>query len=610
MNRAKSTATPFATTLVRKVFSVYLAFAIALTLVQIGIEYRSTYTDLLHEIEATARAFEPGISDALWNYQGQLLDSIARGMIKGTTITAVEIADLLDHVDVKIAQPGKEFNAQAGISKYLDIFHTHGGERERIGVIILYSGHDVVFERVKFGVMLIFVSSMIKTIGLWLIIVYFVNRLLAGPLQRFTKQISSFDLASASSPPRFDLGPVPTAEMVYLRDAFSELTERAIANKHLVTQKEAAEAANLAKSRFLAAASHDLRQPMHAINLYLGTLAHIDMPQQAQSLVTKTRQCAETMDTMFRALLDMSRLDASVVRPELSEFPIELVLDRIRIQFEPEARAKKLDLRIAPSLQWVRSDPAIVERILRNFVANAVHYTERGGVVVGCRRKGGSLRLAVYDTGPGIPADKHSTVFEEFRQLGNPEHDNAKGLGLGLAIVERLARLLEAPIALKSALGFGSMFAVDLPRVEHPQGSTVIAPSKQNESVGLAGLFVVVIDDETSILDATRALLERWGCTVVTASSGAEAISALAGGNRRPDVVICDYRLRRGENGIKVIEALRDEFNESIPALLITGDTAPEHFREIEASRLVVLHKPIDEDVLQTTLLTLVGHPR
>jgi len=594
---------PFARTLVRRVFSVYLAFAIALTLIQIGVEYRSTYGDVLSEVESTARAFEPGIADALWNYQGTLLESIARGMIDGTVITAVEISDPLDYIDVKVVRPGKDLPAQ-GISKQIDIFHTRGGRQERVGVVTLRSSHEIVIERVQFGVILILIGSIIKTAGLWLIIVFFVNRLLAGPLRRFAGQIASLDLINATSAPRFDLGPSPSAELVRLRDAFHDLTERAIASKQLIAQREAAEAASLAKSRFLAAASHDLRQPMHAINLYLGTLASLDLPDQARTLVAKTRQCAQTMDVMFRALLDISRLDASAVRPEICDFPIGLVLDQIRCQFEPEARAKGLELRIAPCSQWVRSDPSMVERILRNFVANAVRYTERGKILVGCRRRGALLRLAVYDTGPGIPADKQRAVFEEFYQVGNAERDNTQGLGLGLAIVERLARLLQLPITLVSPPNGGTMFAVDLPSVRPTQADA--RPPARDARNDLAGVFVTVIDDEEPILDATRSLLERWGCKVVTATSGSEAIAKLTPGQRAPDALICDYRLRRNENGVHAVNALRIEFNESIPALLITGDTAPERLREIEASEFAVLHKPLEEDALQEALLALI----
>ena len=376
----------------------------------------------------------------------------------------------------------------------------------------------------------------------------------------------------------------------------------------LTQQKEAAEAANLAKSRFLAVASHDLRQPMHALNLYVGSLAGFDMPERAKGLLANVRQCGEAMDKMFRALLDVSRLDAGTVQPETRAFRIASLLERIRMEFEPQARNKGLELRIVDCSATVHSDPALIERIVRNLVANAVAHTRQGKVLVGCRRRKDRLRIAVLDTGPGIARDQQGPVFEEFYQIANPERDRSKGLGLGLAIVARLANLLSTPVTLVSEPGRGSMFAVDLARVgetedEHP---AVLAEPDRGRN-GLSGAMIVVVDDEAAILDATRTLLEMWGCTVVTAASGAEAMQRLGTSVRVPDVLMCDYRLRDGEDGIGVIEALRTEFNEDIPAMLVTGDTGPERIREIEASGLLVLHKPLGEDLLRTSLSQLAA---
>ena len=376
----------------------------------------------------------------------------------------------------------------------------------------------------------------------------------------------------------------------------------------LMEQKEAAEAANLAKSRFLAVASHDLRQPMHALNLYVGSLAGLDMSERARALLGNVRQCGEAMDKMFRALLDVSRLDAGTVQPDTRTFCIASLLQRIRMEFTPQARNKGLELRVVECSATVHSDPALIERILRNLVANAVSHTERGRVLVGCRRMKNRLRIAVYDTGPGIAPDQHGAVFEEFYQIGNPERDRSKGLGLGLAIVARLAKLLSTPVALLSEPGRGSMFAVDLTRVQHHDGDQTaddtVANTRRND---LSGSLVVVVDDEATILDATRTLLEMWGCMVITAASGAEALERVGSSSRVPDVLMCDYRLRGHEDGIGVVEALRAEFNEDIPAVLITGDTGPDHIREIEASGLMVLHKPIREDLLRASLSQLAA---
>ena len=370
----------------------------------------------------------------------------------------------------------------------------------------------------------------------------------------------------------------------------------------LTVQKEAAESANLAKSRFLAAASHDLRQPMHALTLYLGAMEGQDLPEATRGNLAHARQCAHTMDGMFRALLDISRLDAGAVKPEQRNFALGPLLERIGMEFAPQAAARGLAFRVRPCVRTVWGDPDMVERILRNLIANAIRHTERGGVVVGCRARGALLRIAVYDTGPGIAAQERRRIFEEFYQIGNPERDRSKGIGLGLAIVERLGKLLEAPLTLASKIGRGSMFAIDLPLASgavEPQLAVTPAAGADGD---LRGLLVVVVDDEEAILAATREVLEKWQCKVLTAGSGAQALERLASSTQAPDLLICDYRLRDHETGIDVIDALRAEFNADIPALLVSGDSAPARMREAEANGLRVLHKPFNDESLRQAL--------
>ncbi|MES2356499.1 MAG: hybrid sensor histidine kinase/response regulator [Pseudomonadota bacterium] len=384
--------------------------------------------------------------------------------------------------------------------------------------------------------------------------------------------------------------------------------EKAISEK----AREDAELANRSKSRFLAAASHDLRQPMHALNLYLGTLSGFDLPERARAIFGNALQCANMMEKLFNALLEMSRLDSSTVTPEVVEFPISSILDRIRVQFEPEAKAKGLGFEVIHSAAVVHSDPALIERIMSNFVTNAIRYTKQGKILVGCRRKGTQIRLGVYDTGPGIPADAHRIIFEEFYQIDNPERDRGKGLGLGLAIVERLARLLSVPITLISKHQCGSMFAIDIrlaiadSRVATLKRVSVVEKIGKNSYEHLTDKLVVVIDDEAMILDASRTLLEQWGCIVVTAASKDDAIQKLAMQSRAPDVLICDYRLRGEENGVDAIAALRDEFNQDVPALLITGDSWPERIQEVLTSSLPVLYKPLQKEDLLKALSALI----
>jgi len=376
--------------------------------------------------------------------------------------------------------------------------------------------------------------------------------------------------------------------------------------EQLTVQKEIAEEANISKSRFLAAASHDLRQPVHAFSLYLGALGALELPAQARLLSSKLYQCMHSMEGLFRALLDVSQLDAGAVRPELDVFDASTLLDRLRVEFEPQAQAKGLTLRVARCSAWVAGDRALTERILRNLLTNAVRYSERGKILLGCRRRGDRLRMAVYDTGIGIPLEDQQRVFEEFLQLGNPQRDRSRGLGLGLSIVKRLARLLDLPLGLQSEPGRGSVFSIDLPMAEQAPRSSSSAPKSTVDSDELAGLTVVVVDDELAILDATRSLMEAWGCEVVTASSGDEAITCLAGFSKPPDLVLCDYRLAGTMNGLEVIEKLREEFNMEFPAILVTGDTAPERLQQLEAGGLPVLHKPIEAQALRLALLSAI----
>jgi signal transduction histidine kinase len=371
-------------------------------------------------------------------------------------------------------------------------------------------------------------------------------------------------------------------------------------------QRQRAESASVAKSRFLAAASHDLRQPMHALNLYLGALARHELSPASQRLLENLRQCAQTMDGLFEGLLDISRLDANAVAPVIDDVAIGPLLERIRVEMEPQARAKGLQLKLVACRATVRTDAALLARIVRNLVSNAVRYTDRGKVLIGCRRQGGRLQVQVHDTGVGIAPDQQSLVFEEFYQVANAERDRGKGLGLGLSIVQRLAKLLDAGITLRSQPGRGSTFGVSLP-LGRAASAADPAPAAAQAPDVLRGKLLVVVDDESVVRDATCVLLQQWGCDVVPAGSGAEAIARLAASSRVPDVLVCDYRLRPPENGLLVMEALREEFNRQIPALVITGDVLPESLELEESRDAAVLHKPVSDALLHATLARLLA---
>ena len=356
-------------------------------------------------------------------------------------------------------------------------------------------------------------------------------------------------------------------------------------------------------TRFLAVASHDLRQPMHALNIYLEALLDVELSEAARPLAGNVRQCADIMDDMFKALLDLSRLDANVVKPRMERFPIASILRHLEIEFAPQAAIKGLSLNIESGAYWIESDVSLVEQILRNLIANAVRYTENGVIRVTCSDKNERLLVAVQDTGIGISPHQQKTVFEEFCQLGISSRDRSKGLGLGLAIVRRLCTLLDAPITLISALGQGSTFTIELPLTQNMnfEGEPPVIVDVPAKGI-LRNKLIVLIDDEESILDAMRTRLEQCGSIIVTATSGHEAIAKLGVIKRVPDVVISDYRLRYTETGIDAIDAVHGVFSDDIPAVLITGDTAPDAIRETQESGMLVLHKPIQPGMLLNVL--------
>jgi CheY-like chemotaxis protein len=390
-----------------------------------------------------------------------------------------------------------------------------------------------------------------------------------------------------------------------------DITDRKIAEQQsdlvacLTVQKESAELANQAKSRFLAAASHDLRQPVHALHLFLGTLRSLDLPPQAQRPLANVLRCTESMDEMFVALLDVSKLDAGLIEPQFSNFPVMTLLSRIRHECEPQAQAKGLRLHVVPSSAWIRSDPLMVERILRNLVTNAIRYTSAGRILLGCRRKcNGTLELAVYDSGVGIAVDQQEMIFGEFYKVSADQLDQP-GLGLGLSIVDRLAKLLGAPLRLASAPGHGSMFAVRFPQATNT-GTSKRPPLRVDGAVNFRGSTVLVLDDDHAILEATRGLLEQWGCYVIAAETTAAAIEQAMDSPTVPDALICDYRLRGAENGLDAVAMIRQEFNLDIPALLITGDTSPRRIVALNRTGLPILHKPLRESEFREALTTLL----
>ena len=391
---------------------------------------------------------------------------------------------------------------------------------------------------------------------------------------------------------------------------FEESVRLRFENEDLITrlrsEKLIAEEASTAKSRFLAAASHDLRQPVHALTLFVAALRPRVSDLEARRLLDHIDSSVQAMGGLFNGLLDISRLDAGVVEVNSQTFAMQPLLERICRDYAGAAEAKKIELSLKATRAAVYSDPLLVERVVRNIVANAIAYTDTGRVLVGCRRRGRTLRVQVWDTGRGIPESEQARIFTEFYQVANPERDRSKGVGLGLAIVKRLTALLGHPLALKSSPGKGSVFTLDLPFSD----AAVTAASVGIEEAGefAASGLILVVDDEATIQMAMKSLLEGWGFKAIVAGSCEEILPLLANCPDRPGLIVCDYRLRAHEDGIRVIERLRSEYNDDeIPGMLITGDTAPDRLKEAQDSGLLLLHKPVSNSRLRAAIAHLMG---
>ncbi|MDI4657644.1 hybrid sensor histidine kinase/response regulator [Xanthobacter autotrophicus] len=358
--------------------------------------------------------------------------------------------------------------------------------------------------------------------------------------------------------------------------------------------------ANMAKSRFLAVASHDLRQPLHALNLLVAQLSSTPDRAERERLTRNIASCVDSMNRLFNELLDISRLDAGALTPRIAAFPVEDVLSRTEATFSATAREKGLHFRVVKSSAWVASDSILLGRILLNLVSNAVRYTSVGGVVVGCRHAGGALRIDVCDTGAGIAEDQQRAIFGEFYRIQHDGHDVGEGLGLGLAIVERLCSLLDHPLTLTSIRGRGSRFSISLPMA--PAGACVVRSEPAlTQADLLRGKLVVVIDDDPLVREGTQGLLMSWGCRVVVADSSSGASLRLNG--TAPDLIISDLHLAGGGTGIAAIDDLRRKFGTSVPAFLITGDISVGQTGKIGPHGHALLHKPISPMVLRAMMM-------
>ena len=382
-----------------------------------------------------------------------------------------------------------------------------------------------------------------------------------------------------------------------VRERTAELTS---VNEALAVAKAKADEANLDKTRFLAAASHDVLQPLNAARLYTTSLVERQLAPQDAQLAGNINASLEAVEEILSTLIDISRLDSGRLEPEFSAFKLNDVLEQLKVEFDPIASEKGLVLKFVSTEVWVQSDRRLLRRLLQNFISNAVKYTPSGKVLVGCRRKGDNIAVQVIDTGPGIPVGQHGAVFKEFHRLESTAIA-ARGLGLGLSIVERIGRVLGHEIELHSTEGKGAAFSVLLP-------TRPPLPIKQvaDASVGLGGQIVgtvaLCIDNEPAVLDGMDALLQGWGCEVIKADSTATAVALLEAGDVRPDIVLADYHLDDDVTGLEAIGVLREAVHIDLPAIIITADHSPEVQRELRQREIALLRKPVKAAALRSLM--------
>lgn len=398
-----------------------------------------------------------------------------------------------------------------------------------------------------------------------------------------------------------------TAALTLLNEQLrQEIAERREIEKALYVAKSEAEQANLSKTRFLAAASHDLLQPLNAARLFVSALAEIRHASRIRMLIDNVDASLHAVEDLLGTLLDISKLDAGAVSPEIIDFPVATLLGPLATEYGVQARDHGLTLRYVPSHAVIHSDIRLLRRIIQNFLSNAVRYTQSGSVLLGCRRRGNNLRIEVWDSGPGIPEDKLDEIFEEFRQL-HPDNDRGgRGIGLGLAIVKRAARMLDHPIHTRSTVGKGSMFSVTVRLGAQPVPVTRPTVSGRTGRDPTGATFLV-IDDQHSILAGMQALLSGWGCTAWIAASGQAAIAMLPELSPGPDVIIADYHLGNGATGVAQIQRIREILGRPLPGIIITADHSQAIQNLVKQQGFWLLKKPLNPAQLRSLLSSILG---
>lgn len=376
----------------------------------------------------------------------------------------------------------------------------------------------------------------------------------------------------------------------------------------LKIQKEVADEANRDKSRFLAATSHDLRQPLYALDLYLGALRTELQNTKQFELLDRAKLSSKTLADLLNALMDVSKLDSGVVRVNTEHFNLKPLLTEICMEYEQQATEKNIEIREYLNDVFVNSDPLLLGRILRNLISNAINHNDKCELTISMTMNRNNVRIDIRDSGAGIANSELENIFSEFYQLNNSERDRNKGLGLGLAIVKRLSDLLDLHIAVHSQVDIGSRFSLTLAMADSQQADDDELYKAKIDNLELAGLFIIVIDDEKNVREATKLLLRSWGCEVLVTSSELKLMTMLTQDNyATPDLIISDYRLRDKKSGFDAARAVRRHFNADIPVLIVTGDSSDQIESEIAASHYEFILKPISSITLRRKIESMLN---
>ncbi len=398
-----------------------------------------------------------------------------------------------------------------------------------------------------------------------------------------------------------------------VRERTEELSEALrcleVNNKEILVAKESAEVANRSKTKFLTAAGHDLLQPLNAARLCVSALSETTLSEDGGELVDQVDRALETIEELIKSLLDISKLDAGVMMPQISDVSIHELLYSVFSDFEPLARQKGLRMRLVAPDAMVESDPLLLKRLIGNLTSNAVRYSREGGVLLGSRRRGDAIRIDVIDTGVGIPSDHYESIFEEFQRGAAQGEGFSKGagLGLGLSIVRRMADALGCRLTFQSIVGRGTRFSIELPRSKTARRGAIKARPPAMRNYGLNHAQVLFVENDDHVARAMTALLDRWQCRILTANSRDASVRLLEQGRFNPELVIADYHLDDDECGLDVIDAVRTTTGRAIPAIVVTADHTLAVENQVRENGLELLRKPVKPAELRALMAHLLA---